>query len=95
MWHITLPGIKPTIVILLIINLGNILGSSFDRPWAMRNNAVTKVCEVISTFVYRNGILSSQFSLTTAVGLFQSVICLIFLFSSNAISRKLGERGIW
>lgn len=95
MWHITLPGIRPTIVVLLIINLGNILGSGFDRPWAMRNNAVLKVAEVISTFVYLNGVRSGQFSMATAVGLFQSVVCLIFLFASNTISRKLGERGIW
>ena len=95
MWHITLPGIKPTIVVLLIMNLGNILGSSFDRPFAMRNNLVMDVAEVISTYVYTNGIKGLQFSLTTAVGLFQSVVCLIFLLLANAISRRLGERGIW
>lgn len=95
MWHITLPGIKPTIIVLLIMNLGSILGSNFDRPFALRNNAVMNVAEVISTFVYTYGIKSSQFSLTTAVGLFQSVVCLIFLFLANWISRRLGERGIW
>lgn len=94
-WHITLPGIKPTIVVLLIMNLGNILGSSFDRPFAFQNNTVMNVANVISTFVYTNGIKGLQFSLTTAVGLFQSVICVIFLLLSNFISRKLGERGIW
>ena len=52
MWHITLPGIKPTIVVLLIMNLGNILGSAFDRPFAFQNNLVMNVAEVISTFVY-------------------------------------------
>ena len=95
MWHITLPGIKPTIVVLLIMNLGNILGSGFDRPFAMQNNLVMNVAEVISTFVYKNGIKSLQFSLTTAVGLFQSVVCLVFLLLANWISNKLGERGIW
>lgn len=94
-WHITLPGIKPTIVVLLIMNLGNILGSSFDRPFAFQNNTVMNVANVISTFVYTNGIKGLQFSLTTAVGLFQSLICVIFLLLSNFISRKLGERGIW
>lgn len=95
MWHITLPGIKPTIVVLLIMNLGNILGSGFDRPFAMRNNLVMDVAEVISTYVYTNGIRGLQFSLTTAVGLFQSIVCLFFLLLANGISRRLGERGIW
>lgn len=95
MWHITLPGIRSTIVVLLIMSLGNILGSGFDRPFAMANNLVMDVAEVISTFVYKNGIKGLQFSLTTAVGFFQSVICVIFLLLANWISRKLGERGIW
>lgn len=95
MWHITLPGIKPTIVVLLIMSLGNILGSSFDRPFALQNNLVMEVADVISTFVYRSGIKGLQFSLTTAVGLFQSVVGVFFLLMANWISRKLGERGIW
>ena len=69
MWNITLPGIKPTIVVLLIMNLGNILGSNFDRPFAFQNNLVMNVADVISTYVYRTGIKGLQFSLTTAVGL--------------------------
>jgi putative aldouronate transport system permease protein len=94
-WHITLPGLRPTIVVLLIMSLGRILGSEFDRPYAMGNNLVKGVSNVISTFVYTNGIRGLQFSLTTAVGLFQSVICVIFLFAANAIARKSGERGVW
>ena len=95
MWHITLPGIRPTIVVLLVMNLGNILGSGFDRPFALQNNLVMDVAEVLSTFVYKNGIKGLQFSLTTAVGFFQSIVCVIFLLLANWISRKLGERGIW
>lgn len=95
MWHITLPGIKPTIVVLLIMNLGNILGSGFDRPFALQNNLVMKVAEVIATYVYKSGIKGLQFSLTTAVGLFQSVVGVFFLLTANWLSRKLGERGIW
>ena len=95
MWHITLPGIRSTVVVLLIMNLGNILGSGFDRPYAFQNNTVMSVSNVISTFVYQNGIKGLQFSLTTAVGLFQSVICVIFLLASNWLSRKMGDRGIW
>lgn len=95
MWHITLPGIKSTIVVLLVMALGNIIGSGFDRPFALQNNLVMDWADVIATYVYRIGIKSSQFSLTTAVGLFQSVVGVFFLLLANYIARKLGERGIW
>lgn len=94
-WHITLPGLRPTIIIMLILSLGRILGSVFDRPYALSNKLVTEVSNVISIFVYNNGIRGLQFSLTTAVGLFQSVVCVIFLFAANALAKKFGERGIW
>lgn len=95
MWNVTLPGIRSTIVVLLIMNLGNILGGGFDRPFAMSNNLVLRVSEVIATYVYKTGIKGLQFSLTTAVGLFQSVVGVFFLLMANWLSRKLGERGIW
>jgi putative aldouronate transport system permease protein len=94
-WHITLPGIKSTIIILLILSLGRILGSEFDRPYALGNMLVSDVSNVIATFVYTNGIRGLQFSLTTAVGLFQSVIGVIFIFGANSLARRFGERGIW
>jgi putative aldouronate transport system permease protein len=94
-WHITLPGIRPTIVVLLIMNLGRILGSEFDRPYALVNPAVLQVADVISTLVYRVGIRASQFSLTAAIGLFQSVICVLFLIAANAVAKRAGERGVW
>lgn len=94
-WHITLPGLRPTIIVLLILSLGHILGSEFDRPYALSNKLVTDVSNVISIFVYNNGIRGLQFSLSTAVGLFQSVVCVIFLFAANALAKKSGERGIW
>ena len=94
-WHITLPGIKPTIIILLIMAIGNIVGSNFDRPYALQNNLVMNVANVISTYVYRRGIKGLQFLLTTAVGFFQSVVGVFFLLGANWLSRKLGERGLW
>ncbi len=94
-WHITLPGLRPTIVVLLIMSLGRILGSEFDRPYALGNKVVNSVSNVISIFVYNNGIKGLQFSLTTAVGLFQSVIGMIFLLSANGLAKRFGERGIW
>jgi len=95
LWHITLPGIRATIVVLLIMNIGRILGSEFDRPYTMANRVVRDVADVLSTLVYRVGILSNQFSLTAAVGLFQSVICVVFLVAANSLAKKFGERGIW
>ncbi|MCM3636018.1 ABC transporter permease [Paenibacillus camelliae] len=94
-WHITLPGLRPTIIVLLILSLGQILGSEFDRPYALSNKLVSEVSNVISIFVYNNGIRGLQFSLSTAVGLFQSVVCVIFLFAANALAKKSGDRGIW
>jgi putative aldouronate transport system permease protein len=94
-WHITLPGLKPTIIILLILNLGRIMMSSFDRPYVIGNNYVKDVSDVISTFVYRNGIQSMRYSLATAVGLFQSMVGMILLLLSNYIANKSGEQGIW
>jgi putative aldouronate transport system permease protein len=94
-WHITLPSLRPTIVVLLIMNVGRILGSEFDRPYTLANSLVMHVADVISTMVYRVGIRSFQFSFTAAIGLFQSVICVIFLVAANQLAKKFGERGIW
>lgn len=94
-WHVTLPGLRPTIVVLLIMSMGHILSSELDRPYALANDLVISVADVISTFVYRVGIRSFQFSYTAAVGLFQSVVCVVFLLASNFIVKRSGERGIW
>jgi putative aldouronate transport system permease protein len=94
-WHVTLPGLRPTIIILLIMNLGRILGSDFDRPMALRNQAITQYSDVLAIFVYIQGLQNLRFSFATAVGLFQSVVCIIFLLTANKIAEKAGERGIW
>lgn len=94
MWHVTLPGIRPTIVVMLIIRLGYILGSEFDRPYALGNNLVKTVSNVIATFIYIYGIRGLQFSLTTAVGLFQSVVGVAFLFAADRLAKRIGDRGI-
>ncbi|MCF2940051.1 ABC transporter permease subunit [Paenibacillus alkaliterrae] len=95
MWHITLPGIKPTIVILLIINIGHMVTIGFDRPYILSNPLVTDVSEVISTYVYKVGIQSARYTIATAIGLFQSIVGLIFLLSADFISRKVNDQGIW
>ena len=94
-WHITLPGIRSTIIVLLIMNLGRILGSEFDRPFTLSNKLVEGASKTISIYVYERGVKGGQYPLSTAVGLFQSVICVIFLVISNTLAKKFGERGIW
>jgi len=94
MWYITIPGIKNTIVVLLILALGNILGGGFDRPYTLGNALVRNVSEVIPTFVYSWGIKGLQFSLTTAVGLFQSLVGVVFLLGGDFFAKRAGEHGI-
>lgn len=94
-WHVTLPGIRSTIAILLILQVGRMMDVGFEQVYALRNPAVTSVAEVISTFVYTRGIVNLQYSYTTALGLFQSLIALILIVSVNRIIKALGERGLW
>jgi putative aldouronate transport system permease protein len=93
-WHVTLPSLRPTIVVLLIMNIGGILGIEFDRPFTLGNALVIQVADVISTMVYRVDIRSFQFSFTAAIGLFQSVIGVAFLLIANTVAKKIGDRGI-
>ncbi len=93
-WHITLPGIKPTIIVLLIMSLGRIMGISFDRPFTIGNPIVMDFADVISTFVYRVGLQSVRYNLATAVGLFQNVIGFLLVLGTDYIAKKAGEQGI-
>lgn len=93
-WHITLPSIKPTIVTLLILNLGKMVSIGFDRPYIIGNTAVREYSDVLSTFVYRIGLESGQYTLATVVGLFQAVVGLVFVLGSNYISKKITGDGI-
>jgi len=94
-WHITLPGIKDTIAIMLILRMGSMMDIGFEHIYNLQNSAVYDVADVISTYVYRVGIQGAQFSYTTAIGLFQSVIALILVFSTNRITRAMGENSLW
>jgi putative aldouronate transport system permease protein len=94
-WHVTLPGIMPTIAVLLILSLGRILNIEIDRPYALGTVGVRNVADVISTYVYRVGIQSMHFSLAAAVGIFQSMVCVFFLVIANAAIEKTGQKGIW
>ncbi len=94
-WHITLPGIKPTIIVLFIIQIGHMADIGFEQPYALQNGYVMEVAEVISTYVYKVGIQSARFAVATAVGLFQSVVGLILLLTAELISRKVTDQGIF
>lgn len=94
-WHVTLPGMRSTIAILLILQVGKMMDVGFEQVYTLRNDAVTSVAEVISTFVYTRGLVSLQYSYTTALGLFQSLIALILIVSVNRIIKAMGERGLW
>ncbi|WP_091016842.1 MULTISPECIES: ABC transporter permease [Paenibacillus] len=93
-WHISLPGIKTTIVTLLIINVGNMISIGFDRPFIIGNVAVREYSDVLSTFVYRVGLQSGQVTLATAVGLFQALVGLVFILGANYTSKKLTDESI-
>ncbi len=93
--YITLPGLLPTIVILLIMRMGQVMNVGFEKIMLLYNPTIYETADVISTFVYRKGIIESNFSYSAAVGLFNSLINFTLLIASNAISRKLNETSLW
>lgn len=88
MTHVTLPGMMHTIVILLILRLGQILSLSFDQLYLMGNSLVRDVAEVFDTYVYITGVLQGNFSFATAIGLFKSVVGLVLILGANYLARK-------
>lgn len=94
MWHITLPGIRSTIVLVFILSMGNLMEVGFDHVYVLQNSAVSSISEVISTWNYKMGLRGNQFSVGAALGLFESLIGLIFVITANRIARRYGE-SIW
>ena len=95
MYLITIPNILPTIVIMLILNVGGMASISLDKPLMLGNAMVRSASEVISTYTYTMGIEQGNFSRATAIGLFQSVINFVLLVSTNKISNKLTGESLW
>lgn len=93
-WHITLPGIKPTIVVMLIMALGRLMGSNFERVQVLANTNVKEYSEVIATYIYRVGLQNNKFNISTAVGLFQSLVGLVLVLLSDRAAKALGEGGL-
>jgi len=95
MWHITLPGIRPTIVVLLIINLGRVMGSNFERLVTMGNVMVREYQYQLAIFIFEKGLTAGQFSLATTVGLFQSLVGLVLVISADRVAKKAGGTGFF
>ena len=94
-WHIDIPGILPTIVIMMILNAGKIMNVGFEKAYLMQTSLNIKASEIIATYVYKRGVLKSQISLSTAVGLFDSVVNMILVVSVNWISRKVTDSSLF
>ncbi|MGN1187575.1 MAG: ABC transporter permease [Lachnospiraceae bacterium] len=94
MWHITLPGIRSTIVTLLIMNLGRVMGSNLERLQALNNAMVRDYQYQLAVYVYNKGLNNGKYSMSTAVGLFQSLVGLMLVLISDRIAKKLGEDGL-
>lgn len=94
-WHITLPAIRSVIIVLLILRLGDIMEVGFEQIFLMYNGAVSEVAEVFDTYVYRTGIEQGDFSYSTAVGLFKSVIGLVLVVVANRVVKRMGQEGVY
>ena len=92
--HITLPSIAPTIILFFILSLSGILNNGFDHIWTFQNQINLDASEVLDTFIYKNGIIQQQYSYTTAVGVFKSVIAIILLVVGNKICKKVTGNGV-
>jgi putative aldouronate transport system permease protein len=94
-WHVTLPGIRPTMMVLLILNIGQFMQVGFEKIFLLYNTLTQPTADVISTYIYRVGLTSGQLSYATAIGLFEAVIGLVLVFSANAISRRVTGSSLW
>ncbi|MCD7058931.1 ABC transporter permease [Pelagibacterium xiamenense] len=94
-WHVTLPGIAPTIATLFILNVGLFMNAGFDQIINLSNDAIRDQIDIIDTYVYRIGLQSGQFSLATAAGLFKGVIGMALIVAAHTISKRLTGKGVW
>lgn len=95
MWHITLPAIKSTIIIMLIMKVGTLLNTGFEQIFLMKNSLNSSVAEVFDTYVYTLGIAQGAFSYSTAVGMFKSIVSTVMVLATNWICKKCGETGLY
>jgi putative aldouronate transport system permease protein len=93
--HINIPSLLPTVVVLFILETGRVMNIGFEKVFLMQNDLNLNASEVISTYIYRKGILGAQYSFSTAVGLFNSLINFFLLITVNKISKKISEVSLW
>lgn len=94
-WHINLPGILPTAVILLIMNCGSLMSIGFEKAFLLMNDLNRAAAEIISTFVYQRGLIDRNYSSAAAIGLFNSAINLVLLLGVNTIARRISDTSLW
>lgn len=94
-WHVTLPGMRPTIIILFILSLGSILSAGFDQIYLLKTPGNTEIAEIIDTYVIRVGLQGGQFGYATAVGMLQGVIGLILVLAVNFIAKRKFDTSLW
>lgn len=95
LWHITIPAIRSTIVILFILRLGSFLDTGFEHIFLMLNSMNREVGEVFDTYVYMKGLTQAQYSYSAAVGLFKSLVGLVLVLGANRLAKKFGEEGVY
>lgn len=93
--HVDLPSISTTIIILLILSFGNVMSVGFEKVYLMQNSVNAGTSEIIATYVYKTGLVNANFGFSTAIGLFQSAINFILLFTVNKIANKISNSGLW
>ena len=94
-WYVDLPSIKPTIIMLLILQIGSLMGVGFEKVFLLQNDLNMSESEVISTYVYRVGLINTDYGYSTAVGLFNSVINLLLLVSANQLCKRLTKESLF
>lgn len=94
-WHITLPSIRSVIIVLLILRVGNVLDLSFEHVYLLLNSMNRSVAEILDTYVYTVGLKQGQYSFSTAVGLFKSLVGLVLVVLSNKLAKRFGEEGVY
>lgn len=93
--HVTIPGIMPTIMIMLIIRIGNLLNLSFEKIILLYNPSTYETADVLSTFVYRTGLVNAQYDLGAAVGLFEAIVAFTLVYGANRLSKKMTQNSLW
>lgn len=95
MWHVTLPGIRAVIMLMLCLSIASLLNANFDQVFMFLNDSNKVVGEIISTYVYKMGLLNNKYEYSTAMGLMQGIIGTALLIGANSLSKKIGEKSLW